>query len=117
MSNTTPITGFHAHVYYDPSNRETAARVREGLAARFPVQLGRWHDQPIGPHPQAMYQVAFTPEQFGAVVPWLMLNRAGLDVLVHPETGDHVQDHTESALWLGNKLPVNVEFLQRVQAA
>lgn len=118
MNNTSsPITGFHAHIYYDPSSRDAAARVREGLAARFPVQLGRWHDQPIGPHPQAMYQVAFTPDQLGAVVPWLMLNREGLDVLVHPETGDHVADHTESALWLGNKLPVNVAFLRRVQTA
>jgi len=42
------------------------------------VQLGRWHDKPIGPHPQAMYQVAFLPSQFGKVVPWLMLHRERL---------------------------------------
>ncbi len=110
--NTTKITGFHAHVYFDTASREAAARVREGLGAMFDVRLGRWHDRPIGPHPQAMYQVAFSPEQFGQVVPWLMLNREGLDVLIHPETGDDVKDHTEHSLWLGEKLELNLDFLK-----
>ncbi|MEG3939788.1 DOPA 4,5-dioxygenase family protein [Microcoleus sp. S36b_A3] len=86
-ADTIEIVGFHAHIYFDSDSRDAAARVREGLA-QFEVQLGRWHDKPIGPHPQAMYQVAFLPPQFGKVVPWLMLHREGLDILVHPETGD-----------------------------
>lgn len=110
--DSTKITGFHAHVYYDTTTREAAARVREGLDSRFAVRLGRWHDQPIGPHPKAMYQVIFMPEQFGVIVPWLMLNREGLDILIHPETGDDVGDHRDRSLWLGEKLPLNIEFLQ-----
>ena len=55
MKDTTQITGFHAHIYFDTSSRDAAARVREGLGASFEVQLGRWHDKPIGPHPKAMY--------------------------------------------------------------
>jgi aromatic ring-cleaving dioxygenase len=111
--DTTAIKGFHAHVYFDPATRDTAARVREGVGARFDVQLGRWHDQPVGPHPKAMYQVKFLPGQFGEVVPWFMLNREGLDVLVHPETGDDVGDHSDRSLWLGEKLELNLEFLRR----
>ncbi len=106
------ITGFHAHIYFDTANREAAARVREGLGAKFEVQLGRWHEQPIGPHPKAMYQVAFLPNQFDKVVPWLMLNRQGLDILVHPETGNDVADHTDHSLWLGERLKLNIEFLK-----
>lgn len=60
--DTIEIVGFHAHIYFDNDSRDAAARVREGLA-QFEVQLGRWHDKPIGPHPQAMYQVAFLPPQ------------------------------------------------------
>ena len=60
----------------------------------------------------AMYQVAFLPEQFGKVVPWLMLNREGLDILVHPSTGDDVGDHTDRSLWLGEKLELNIEILR-----
>ena len=113
--DTSEIKGFHAHVYFDPTSRDAAARVREGLGARFEVQLGRWHDKPIGPHPKSMYQVKFLPDQFGAVVPWLMLNREGLDVLVHPETGDDVGDHSHRALWLGEKLELDLEFLRRAR--
>ncbi|MEE9568592.1 MAG: DOPA 4,5-dioxygenase family protein, partial [Candidatus Binatia bacterium] len=47
---------------------------------------------------------------------WLMLNREGLDVLVHPETGDNVSDHIDRALWLGKKLDLDVEHLQRVRS-
>ncbi|HWP56802.1 MAG TPA: DOPA 4,5-dioxygenase family protein [Candidatus Acidoferrales bacterium] len=110
---TADIKGFHAHVYYEPATREMAARVREGLS-HFNVELGRWHDEPVGPHLKSMYQVAFAPEEFGKVVPWLMLNREGLDVLVHARTGgDAKGDHLDRALWLGTKLPLNVEVLER----
>lgn len=111
------IASFHAHIYFDPANRDAAMRVREGLGARFDVQLGRWHDQPIGPHPKAMYQVAFLPNQFEKVVPWLMLNREGLDILVHPNTGDAVGDHAERSLWLGEKLELNIESLRQVSSS
>ena len=38
-----------------------------------------------------------------------MLNRGGLDVLLHPETGDDLADHTAHAVWLGEKLPLRLE--------
>jgi DOPA 4,5-dioxygenase len=113
-NDTAEIKGFHAHVYYDADTREAAARVRDGLAERFDVELGRWRDEPVGPHPRSMYQVKFAPEQFGVVVPWLMLHHQGLDVLIHPSTGDDVGDHTHRALWLGEKLALNIKFLQQV---
>ena len=64
-----------------------------------------------------MYQVAFAPEEFGRLVPWLMLNRGGLDVLVHPQTGDAYADHTEHASWLGAQLPLRLDVLRRDRQA
>lgn len=107
------IKNYHAHIYYDPETKDVAARVRAGLGARFNVQLGRWHDEPVGPHLKAMYQAVFAPEEFGKVVPWLMLNREGLDVLVHPSTGDSYGDHLERSLWLGERLKLNEGVLRR----
>jgi len=108
------IKGYHAHVYYDPKKtRDAAARVREGLGANFKVQLGNWHDEPVGPHLEAMYQAVFTPPEFGIIVPWLMLHREGLSVLVHPSTGDGYGDHLERSLWLGEKLKLNEAVLRR----
>ena len=34
-----------------------------------------------------LYQVAFNPAEFAWLVPWLMLNRGPLDVLVYPGRG------------------------------
>ncbi|MCY4097840.1 MAG: DOPA 4,5-dioxygenase family protein [Rhodospirillales bacterium] len=107
-----PVTGYHAHIYYDETSRADAAVVREDIAAYFSVRLGRWRDQPVGPHPQAMYQVAFAPEEFAKIVPWLMVHRRGLTVLVHPETGEAVGDHDERALWLGRKLRLRLRVLR-----
>ena len=105
------IESFHAHIYYDEPTRAVAAEVREQLGQLFTVQLGRWHDAPVGPHPSAMYQVAFAADQYASLSQWLMLNRHGLTVLIHPETGDAVADHSDHALWMGSVLPLNLEGL------
>jgi aromatic ring-cleaving dioxygenase len=107
------IKGYHAHVYYSPQTRAIAARLRAGIGERFDAKLGSWHDEPVGPHPTSMYQVAFEAEEFPTLVPWLMLNRGGLDVLVHPLTGDSVADHTRCAAWLGTPLPLRIDVLRR----
>ena len=57
--STSEIASFHAHIYYDAATRPDAERLREAIGAGFDVQLGRWHDEPVGPHPISMYQVAF----------------------------------------------------------
>lgn len=113
--DTGAITHYHAHVYYDPvTTRERAERLREQIAARFPqALLGRWHDVPVGPHPRAMYQVAFSATILGSLLPWLMLNRDGLTILLHPETGDDYADHANHAVWFGEVLPLRLEMFRK----
>jgi aromatic ring-cleaving dioxygenase len=113
------IREYHAHVYYDPaSSRARAARLRERVAATFPdAKLGRWHDALVGPHPQSMYQIAFPARLLASLLPWLMLNRDGLTVLVHPGTGNDLADHTDHAAWLGGMLPLRLEALRELPEA
>lgn len=114
LADPAVVTGYHAHLYYAPETRPIAERLRGAIAARFPqARIGNWHDDPVGPHPVAMYQVAFAVDEFPRLVPWLMLNREELNVLVHPLTDDSVADHTRFALWLGSPLPLRVEVLRR----
>ena len=115
MQSVNCITDYHAHIYYDPAKtKEAAAVLRDGIAEAFPdAVIGNWHDEPVGPHLVAMYQVAFATELYERIVPWLSLNRQGLDVLVHPRTGRALADHTEYAIWMGERLPVDEDFLRR----
>jgi DOPA 4,5-dioxygenase len=109
----TRIHGYHAHVYYAAETQPVAERVRRALAERFPVELGAFGGAQVGPHPVPQFQIIFTEAQFQHVVPWLMLNREGLDILVHPLTDDMVDDHTIYALWLGKPVPLKLDTMQR----
>ncbi|MGB6542693.1 MAG: DOPA 4,5-dioxygenase family protein [Xanthobacteraceae bacterium] len=113
------IAEYHAHIYYDPARTRAAAeRLRERVAAEFPqARLGRWHDTLVGPHTQSMYQIAFPGEMLAAFVPWLMLNRDGLTILLHPETGNDYRDHTAHAAWFGAVLPLRLEAFAERDAA
>src|ERR1700693_4251119 len=106
------IEDYHAHIYYDADTRDIAAELREDLDYKFTVELGRWHDEPVGPHPQAMYQVKFATKEFTRIVPCLMLKRLRLNILVHPNTGDAHEDHATHALGLGNKLKLLLDVLR-----
>ena len=85
----------------------------ERVAAAFPeATLGRWHDALVGPHLQSMYQIAFPRTLLASFLPWLMLNRDGLTILLHPGTGDAYADHTDHAVWLGGMLPLRLDVLR-----
>ena len=108
----TEIKGYHAHVYYNPATRLVAARLRETLAEKFAVEPRDLSDEPRGPHPISQFNVIFKIDEFKNIVPWLMLNREGLDVLVHPLTESSYDDHSKNALWLGTPVPMKLDILR-----
>jgi aromatic ring-cleaving dioxygenase len=116
MIDPARITEYHAHIYYNAVTREHAAALRSAIESGFTVRMGRWHDVPVGPHPSAMYQVAFAPDQFPSLVPFIMMNRGPLTILVHPESGRPRDDHTLHATWMGEILPLRAEILRETDA-
>ena len=105
--------GYHAHIYYDQTTKPVAEKLRGLLAKKFAVEVGMLSDEPRGPHPISNALVIFKPDQFEHVVPYLMLNRDGLDVLVHPLTTDAVEYHSSYAIWLGNPVALKLHTLPR----
>jgi aromatic ring-cleaving dioxygenase len=103
--------GYHAHVYYDPKTRSIAEQMCAAASEKFSVEIEEFRDEPRGPHPISNALVIFKTDQFEQIVPWLMLNRDGLDVLVHPLTTDAVEDHRGYAIWLGNPVELKLHTL------
>ncbi|KAH7409960.1 DOPA-like domain-containing protein [Phaeosphaeria sp. MPI-PUGE-AT-0046c] len=122
-----PITnghrgGFDIHIYFIPTDNEEsqfASQLWERIRREFPeLRIYRVWEMAIGPHPLAMFEVnLFTPEQFGAFVPWLVINRGPLSALIHPNTDDELRDHTQRATWMGQPLPLNLKMFQKSVAA
>jgi aromatic ring-cleaving dioxygenase len=48
-----------------------------------------------------------------SLLPWLMLNRDGLSILLRPATGDAYADHTDHAVRFGSMLPLRLEVLRK----
>ena len=104
--------GYHAHVYYDAESKPKAARLSATLREKFKVEGGTLSDEPRGPHPISQFNVIFEVPEFQNIVQWLMLNREGLNVLVHPLTESSYDDHSKNALWLGTPVPMKLEVLR-----
>lgn len=105
------IRYYHAHLYYaDPAGLAEARRVAAAAAERFELRVGRFHEKPVGPHPRWSCQLSFAAEHFGAIVPWLALNRGELDVFVHIGTDDDRFDHTQGVIWLGHSHPLDLSL-------
>ncbi len=95
------IENYHAHVYYDAQTREAALGLCEAAGRTFGVKVGRMHDKPVGPHPRESCQITVALDQLDKVLPWLILNRRGLTVFAHAQTGHALKDHTDHVIWLG----------------
>lgn len=106
------IDGYHAHVYYNNQlERDIAAVIRTGVAERFEIELGRWREEPVGPHPLPMYQIAFENDVLPEILPWLMSVRGPLSILIHVRTHQNdLLDHMVGTLWLGPQLELNTAF-------
>lgn len=100
------IRDFHAHIYFDPDEVEAAKAVAREAQGRFGVPVGHFHLRPVGPHPRGSVQLTVLPHQFGEFAQWATLNRRGLTIFAHAETGDDLADHTRHVIWFGPSEPL-----------
>jgi DOPA 4,5-dioxygenase len=110
--NPEQIKDWHAHVYFDPASRDAAWALRERIERTFDIEMGRFHEKPVGPHPRFSYQVHFRNDQLAPLLSWLTLNHGRLTVFVHPNTGEALEDHRDRAVWLGQQVPLNLDALK-----
>lgn len=104
------IRAYHAHVYFDAETLGRARSLCETARDLFPIEMGRIHEKPVGPHPMWSCQLAFGPEQAADIIGWLALNRQGLTIFTHPITGDDLADHRDHAIWMGAMPVLNLDI-------
>ena len=99
----------------DEEEVQFARDLRERVLQEFPeLKTFNMRMEPIGPHPTGMFEVDIsTPAQFGAFVPWLAMHRGSLSVLVHSNTGNNLRDHSQNAIWIGEKLPLKLSIFDK----
>ncbi|WP_326525541.1 DOPA 4,5-dioxygenase family protein [Sphingomonas sp.] len=109
----TEIYSYHAHVYFDEDSYVKAAKLRQWVIERFPVELGNWNLEPRGPHVTPSFYFGFTNDLMSVVIPWLQLNSLGLTILLHPNSDDPRADHLHYTLWVNRSQPVNAFGMKR----
>ena len=107
---------WHAHAYYEESERAAAAALRERFTALTAAEarphflyVGRMVDGPIGPHPLPQFESHFAGRWRDAIM--AMIEPAGLRALIHPLTDDDLADHTNLAHWIGEPLALDLSVL------
>jgi aromatic ring-cleaving dioxygenase len=107
------LQGYHIHIYFDEATEAKAIELHDDMVARFGAKPSAPKFIGIaGPHPVAQMQVIFRRDAFTAdIVPWLMFNRQGLNILIHPLTNDEFEDHTTHAVWFGKPVELLTDTL------
>jgi DOPA 4,5-dioxygenase len=104
------IRDFHAHLYYDPGEVDQARTLAREAQRLFGVAVGHFHLGPVGPHPRGSCQLTVPTERFGDFAQWAVLNRKGLTIFAHAETGEDLADHTEHVIWFGPSEPLDLSI-------
>ncbi|OUR93555.1 4,5-dioxygenase [Halobacteriovorax marinus] len=107
------IKDFHIHLYYDESTINIAKEVGLKAQSEFDISIGRFHEKNVGPHPRWSVQLSIPTDKFGEILAWVSLNRKGLTIFSHPNTGDDLLDHTEHSIWMGELLELNTKIFSK----
>lgn len=107
-----PFEKFHAHIYFDEST-QSKAEVFHKKIQQNPAQsaVSPMRFELRGPHPKWMFTVNFSIAKFMSMIEFMQENRDGLSILIHPLSGNEVLDHTEYAMFLGQKEHLNLAVL------
>jgi len=126
-SNVTYYS-WHIHVYFFQNNKndtDTATVLRNQFISEFSVvecdggcdvlcpKICHWdlNLQPIGPHTFGSWGIYVPVEYFASTAAWISIHHGSLNVLIHPNSGYPLIDHTVNSLWIGQKIPLDTAAL------
>lgn len=104
---------YHAHVYFSLNKSALAVKVREKILKDIPqiTYAGQLIPISVGPHTMPMFELHIPASMINYAKASIDELREGLSVLIHPVQADELDAHTKSAVWLGEKLDLNLDVL------
>ncbi|CDW71527.1 UNKNOWN [Stylonychia lemnae] len=123
------VYSYHIHLLFFQDNKEdteSALQIRSDFMAAFNDTLGPdctdlFHnpyacmgstDQaPDGPFPTAQWSVFVLPDHIGAMAAWVMQHRKSHSMLIHPNSGCEIEDHSNWTLWGGQPWSLDLTTL------
>jgi aromatic ring-cleaving dioxygenase len=107
---------YHAHIYYQPAQRELAGKLRAQLCSSMQTRdipqllfVGQLKDGKAGPHPMPQFEIHFSEDALQSII--YVIKASGFTALVHPLTDDDLADHTTLAQWIGTPLELDLSTL------
>jgi aromatic ring-cleaving dioxygenase len=67
--------------------------------------------QPVGPFLTAQWAIFVTNDLFSETVQWFTQHRGKYDVLIHPNSGCEIEDHSWWTIWAGNPWEINLDAM------
>lgn len=104
---------YHFHLYFNAEQIELARKISSEVASLFNLYVGRVWDKLVGPHLVNSCQITVPREKFEQVVSWLLVNRQGIDVFIHPEGDDDLADHKDHIMWIGKSYDINLDVFKK----
>eukprot|EP01147_Barroeca_monosierra_P005279 gene5279-7056_t len=133
-SSPPELISYHIHILFMATNTDQvnrAMQLQHDFAKHFQVPIGKdknctfppgdphpqqkgicayptsW--EPEGPFPTAQYSFFIPQAHYTETVQWVLQRRNGLDLLVHPNSGCELQDHSDWAMWGGRPWELNMD--------
>eukprot|EP01100_Stratorugosa_tubuloviscum_P001406 TRINITY_DN1315_c0_g1_i1.p1 TRINITY_DN1315_c0_g1~~TRINITY_DN1315_c0_g1_i1.p1 ORF type:complete len:189 (-),score=63.80 TRINITY_DN1315_c0_g1_i1:255-770(-) len=121
-----PFFSYHIHVMFLQNNNNSVSKaldLRQKYDEAFktgPPCTDLFHNdqsclfepdfEPAGPFVAAQWAVFLLPEDFDASVKWFMANRGDFDILIHPNSGYELEDHSIWTLWGGQPWKIDLSI-------
>lgn len=104
----------HFHVYYNEDTKQAALDLYALLKDSYPdLHLGRMHDRAVGPHPMGSFEVDVPVTSYDHIYNFLQENHDNLTVMIHPVTGNDIEDHKEENIkWIGQPQEIDRSIFQ-----
>lgn len=119
MTFLKPVDSYDFHIYYKNDQVKEGITLKNKILSEFKDEINNdliilkvlWGPL-IGPHHFDFFEVDIKDvNAFIKFFTWIQLNHGNLSVLVHPNSGDMLKDHTLFAAWIGEKQPLKEEIL------